>query len=691
MRKLVLISIVVLGFISLQVQAQNNQAFRHADKLYHKFAYADAVKAYQKAYRKYPADSVRIRIATCYNKLNQPEEVAAWYAKVQQTDQLSVNDYLALGSALESLGTYDEALACYQKCAVANPQDSRMAYKIKGIEQLESYLKDSALYEIRLLNINTEAYDFAPAFFEQGIAFVSSRERMGSVNRSFQWDHTPFLDIYYAQEYRQGRFYPPVPFNSKVNSWMHEGAMAFNRDFTRIVFTRNNYSGIRKGRSDEKVTKLKMYWGEREKQDNNSEDFAWANIQEFPYNSDQYSVGDPAVNPDFTRIIFASDMPGGKGGTDLYESIFRNGNWSEPRNLGETFNTEGDERFPSLDENGNLYFASDGRDGLGGLDIYLATPNEQGYTISNMGYPVNSRKDDFGLILDAKSKKGYFSSNREGGVGMDDIYAFTIKEKPKEEKPEARLEVCFEVRNKDTDSTLANAQVYMMNVASKAVRSFVTNAHGQVCTELKPNMQYIVKASKPRHLSDGMQIYTRDSLTGKLQAARPLLLEPLKVEQKFRYEEVFFDRDDFSIRPDAAEELDKIVSFIKAHPGITVELSAHTDSRGTNMYNEALSLKRAQSSREYIISQRVDPDAITAKGYGEYMLTNNCDDGVPCSEEEHQQNRRTEIKITGIRKLNPEQEGRMQSSQSGLDPTQDYSKTYEEVQLVPLAKTISVK
>ncbi len=580
-----------------------------------------------------------------------------------------------MGSALESMGKYPEAAAWYQKYAAAFPNDSRAAYKLQGIERLSTYYEDSTLFDIKLLNINTALYDFAPAFFQQGIAFVSARENYRSVSRNFQWDNTPFLDIYFAAEYRPGQFQVPVLFNSKINSTMHEGSMAFNADYTRIVFTRNNYFERKKGSSEEGVNKLKMYFAERTKEDEPS---AWTNLREFPYNSDQYAVGDPAVNKAFTRMIFASDMPGGRGGTDLYSSVFENGAWSAPENLGEAFNTEGNERSPFLLEDGRIFFASDGRDGLGGLDIYVATPGEQGYTVKNMGYPINSRLDDFGLILDTKTQTGYFASNRPGGAGMDDIYAFTIHEKP---VPDHRAEVCFEVKDKDTEAVLGNATIYMMNQETKAVRSFTTDEKGYVCTELRADAPYLVKASKAQYLADCMAIHTTDTLVGRQQPERPLLLEPMKVAQTFKYDEIYFDLNEYTIRPDAAAELDKIVAFIKAHPGISVELGAHTDSRNTNMYNEALSLKRAQSSVEYIISQGVDASIITAKGYGEYMLINHCDDGVPCLEDEHQQNRRTEIKITGIREADPEQAAKLASSQQGLDPVEDYSETCETVKL----------
>ncbi|WKN30418.1 OmpA family protein [Porifericola rhodea] len=673
---------IILGLVFLQltaVYAQSNYAYKRAYKLYYKYAFANAIEAYSDIYRESPADSICIRIAECYTKLNQPQHTANWYAKVKHTDTLSADHYLAYGRALESLGQYADALLWYQKCARANPDDSRIPYKIKGIEQQETYFKDSARLKISNLNVNTRAYEFAPAYFQKGIVFASSRPREGRSASNYKWDNTPFLDIYYAPYYRGGRFMELIPFDNAINSSMHEGAMSFNNNYTRIIFTRNNYFEHKKGRSEQRVNKLKMYMAERDS--DNKEDkppYSWKNIEEFPFNSDQYSVGDPSSNASFTQIIFTSDMPGSLGGTDLFVTYYKHGQWSTPENLGPDFNTEGNERTPFLHEDGRIFFASDGRDGLGGLDIYVATPTNNGYTVRNMGYPINSPRDDFGLIIDKAAKSGYFSSNREESLGLDDIYAFSIQEIPEAEKQEIQLNVCIEVREKDTDSLMANVSVHMMNVEAGSSRTFTTDENGQLCTQLRPEQEYVIKAEKATFLSDCFRMQTQYAEHTDLKAAHPLYLEKLKVEQKFTYENVYFDLDDFSIREDAAAELDKIVAFIKSHPGILVELSSHTDSRATNMYNEALSLKRAKSSREYIISQGIAPEVITAKGYGEYMLVNDCNDGVPCTEEQHQQNRRTEIRITGIQKSN-----KAQTKAAPLDPKKDYTEDCTEVPLIP--------
>nr|WKN37716.1 OmpA family protein [Tunicatimonas sp. TK19036] len=793
-------ALIVLFLIVINVwdvSAQSHRSYKMANALYNKFAYADAIQAYEKIYKKAPADSISLKIARSYDKLNQPKKVVAWYNKVRNTEQFAQDDLLLFADALESVGDYKKALGWYEKYQTMHPEDSRTVLKIQAIERLRSYYQDSALYDIQHLTINSESYDFAPAFFHKGITFVSSRSHPATMNRKSQWDNSYFLDIFYAQTFRRGRFNLPIPFNTQINSRMHEGAMSFSKDYTRIAFTRNNYFHHKKGKSEEGVTKLKIYFARLDNDTKSTDLFPWTDVEEFSHNSDDYSVGEPAMSEDFRTIIFVSDMPGGMGGTDLYRSMYKNGSWSKPENLGSAINTEGNERTPFLHPDGRIFFASDGRDGLGGLDIYEATLHQQTYQVRNMGYPLNTNLDDFGMVLDEKGNQGYFTSNRPGGAGLDDIYAVRIKEKPQlvlngrayvlpagafadqktslanaqvrvtdvqrglevgqyksgqdgsfelklplgttyalvgtkdglvqdsvildlkkspsdtsqkvalvlqepvsgteqkslvaQRKQRQRVEVCFEVRDKDLGQPMANATVYMMHGNSRKQGMFVTDQQGRICTLLEPDARYVVKATQVKYLADHMLVQVKADAQGRLQAEKPLLLERLKVSQKFIYDQIFFDRDSFNIRPDAALELDKIASFIKSHPGISVELSSHTDARGTNMYNEALSLKRAESSRYYIVSEGIDPDIITAKGYGEYMLTNDCVDYAPCSEEEHQQNRRTEIKITGIRESDREMDAEIHLSEQRLDPKKDYTTECETVDLVPAKSWLSVE
>lgn len=764
------------------VMAGPKKLLRKANKSYELFAYADAAELYQKLYEKESSDQLALKIADCMYKMNRIPKALEWYEKVEDKDHMTHQHHLHYGDVLESMGQYEKAKKWYEVYKVEEAEERRAERKLYGITHLDEYYQDSARYKvIALPQINSEFSDFSPAFFEDVVVFASARPHEFGTHHTFKWDNSSFLDLYIAVPDSTGKTLGSARyFDGKLNTKFHEGPLAFDGTGDRVIFTRNNYFHGVKTKSEEKVLKLKLYYADRKVEKDGRH--GWHNFEEFPYNNDEYSVGHPTVTKDFNLLVFASEQPGGFGGTDLYMSRFENGEWTQPKNLGKGINTEGNEMFPFIHEDGTLYFASNGRDGLGGLDIYEATPVEESdsidlgakYEVKDFGYPVNSSLDDFGLIMNDSKTAGYFSSNRVGGVGSDDVYEFRISELPdvevlgitfvklvgapdstRELLPEAKVSiievesgevigttlsdakgefsysvqvgkeylfigekdgliqdsltldlrrdydtepkhvelilqdplpplVCFCVKVVDKDSTdfaLTGATVYLMDEEGN-ITKHTTNADGKICEDLKPNTTYVAKSTKVKYLSDCFVFNTGDRSDKCKETALPLTMERLKIAQKFRYDKILFDLDKSNIRPDAAIELDKVVAFIKDHPGITVELGAHTDCRGSDAYNEALSERRAKSSREYIVSQGVDPNIITAKGYGENQLTNKCSNGVRCTEDEHQENRRTEIKITGIQELSVEEEMKLQDEIKGLEPGVDYSADCEEVKVI---------
>lgn len=782
MKRVIFITGLFIALAFSSVHAQSNRALRKADKKFSLYSYADASAIYEALYEESPNDSLALKIATCKFKMNQLTEAKKWYDNVQDKSHMSPEHHLHYGDVLESVGEYEEASKWYGVYKEEQPSESRATEKLYGATHIAEFYKDSSRYKIEHLSVNTKYSDFSPAYFEDGIVFVSARLHEVGSSHTFKWDNSSFLNLYYSKYDSTNNDYSvPDYFDARLNSKFHEGPLAFDGQSDKLIFTRNNYFKAKRRRSDDKVMKLKMYYTERDSSINGQH--GWGHLHEFPFNSDEYSVGHPTVTKDYSILIFASDKEGGIGGTDLYYSRNENGNWTEPVNMGKDINTEGDDMFPFLHEDGTLYYASNGRGGLGGLDIYKATPSTtgqaidptKGYSVEDIGYPVNSSKDDFGLILNDTKTKGYFTSNRPGGTGSDDIYSVIITEVPKvpfegivyvktEGDPDSErkllpnalvklvdestkeeigttttdaegkfsyelergkvysftgtkdtliqdvlsvdlsnksdsepenieltlieplpnvIRMCIEVQDKDNNNQgLAGAKVYIMEEGGTEVREYITDADGNVCTTFDPNKNYVVKSTKVKYLADCFTINSGDLSKQAKAPEKPLVLEQLKISQKFRYDKILFDLNKHFIRKDAAIELDKVVEFIKANPGITVELGAHTDSRGSDKYNEALSDRRAKSSREYIVSQGVDPSIITAKGYGEYQLTNKCADGVRCNEDLHQANRRTEIKITGIKDMTPEEEAKLQTSIKGLEPNVDYSDDCEEVEVI---------
>jgi len=767
-----------------KINAQNDRALTKADKMYSIYSYADAVNIYKELYEESPSDPLALKIATCHFKMNQLTESKSWYDKVSDKAHMSHEHHLHYGDVLESVGDYEGAARWYEVYQVEESQESRAKEKLYGATHIKDFYADSARYKVSSLpTINTEYSDFSPAYFGDGFVFPSSRIHELGSKHTFKWDNSAFLDLYYTQlDTATNDYGTPSFFDVKLNTKFHEGPLAFDKTGTKVIFTRNNYFKSKKHKSDDKVMKLKLYYADRDTTE--EDEHGWGHFIEFPYNNDEYSVGHPTVTQDFSLLVFASNQPGGLGGTDLYFSRYEDQKWTTPVNLGKEINTEGDDMFPYLHEDGTLYYASNGHGGLGGLDIYEATPVKSSsgidltktYEVKDLGYPINSSKDDFGLIMNAEKSVGYFSSNREGGQGSDDIYKVIVKSPPvaefvgityvnlegapkenrkllpetfvtvykledgKEEEigrttsdsdgkftyplttgskykfvgdkdtltPDELIVDITEKKDKETiigeltlreplpdvvrlcvkvvdidknRAALEGATVYVMEEGGKEVQVYVTDKDGTICLTLLPNKNYVMKSTKVKYLADCFTLNSGELTKAAKTPERPLELEQLKVSQKFRYDKILFDLAKHNIRKDAAIELDKVVEFIKAHPGITVELGAHTDARGSDAYNEALSERRAKSSREYIVSQGIGSEMITSKGYGETQLTNKCGNGVRCNEALHQANRRTEIKITGIKDMSPEEEARLQASIKGLEPNGDYSEDCDTVKV----------
>ena len=745
----------VLSFNGL---SQSQGLLAQADKKYENLMFKDASDIYIKAISKKGNDEVRAKIAMCFVKMNDPLQVVEWYGKVENKKLLTPEHHYNYAQALSNLGKFEEAKQWYVLYEKEASGDLRASKKVYALEHLEEYYKDSNKYEVARIDVlNSEFSDFGPSFYKDGIVFPSGRKSYNGTRRTFKWDNSSFLDLYYSEHVGASPtdYNTPVHFSKTLNTKYHEGASTFNEAGDKVIFTRNNYFHSNKKKNSEGSTLLKLYYSEHTEGKDGVH--GWHHLSELSFNSDDYSVGDPCATGDFQTLYFVSNMPGGFGGTDIYKSTYKNNQWSKPENLGAEINTSGNERFPFIHQDGTLFFASDGRDGIGGLDIYEAKLNGKSWAIHDMGYPINSSMDDFGLILDKDHSYGYFSSNRFGGLGSDDIYKFLLKnstlnlkgnvfvrlqgaaddkkkrleaanvmiyDKTKnkyldtlvsdengnfaiqllkgsvyefrgekgellpglktldlsayDDQTEASIDLLLieplpslipltvEVKDKDTKELLENATVYLMNEKTKVVTAHVTDDNGKVVVLMEPETNYVLKGTKVKYLSDCITFNSgKQSKEGK-QPERPLYLEQFKVSQKFKIENVYFDLDKDNIRPDAAIELDKVVAFILAHPGITVELGSHTDSRGSDAYNLTLSQKRAKSSREYIVKNGVNAESITYKGYGETELTNKCINGVKCTEKEHEANRRTEIKITGIRDLSPEEEAILEQNKQGL-------------------------
>jgi len=671
-------------------------------------------------------------------------------------------------------------------------------------------------YRVERLGIDTEDAEFSPAYFREGLVYVAGK---GSSTAGNSPDKG-YLDLFYipnrndltatgvvgadgklvavnsgvengttyanrrlgrdsytratANDSRTAATFAPLSFSSglgynendrkptatvaaeefskDLNTKYHEGPVTFSADGSRVIFTRNNYNEGKSRKSSDNVTKLKLYTAELR-------DGGWANVQELPFNSDEYSSGHPALSRDGKSLYFVSDRPGGRGGTDVYVARFDGGTWSQPLNLGPQINTKGDEMFPFVDENDVLYFASSGQPGsLGGLDIYYTSLNGRGNSqVYHLEAPINSKADDFGLIADAGRSIGYFSSNRLNGD--DDIFRFfresslygcrnlslkvfdetslapldsvtvTIKargegrdEKTLMTDAEGMIDICLEAENDflfelakdnyltgtigfstkdltddkstrlgaslikftiieadrapgrvtsgnddgdwENDETISastlrgvvtgevdkkpieGVKIILKNECDGEVKQTVTGPSGRFRFELKEGCDYTLVASK---LSYG----TNTNAIRKISVeAKPKLVSAnivmIKAGDRVTLDNIRYDSGKWEVRPDAAKELDRLVATMRKYPSLQIEIGSHTDSQGEAKFNQYLSERRAKAALNYLASKGISRNRLSAKGYGESQLLNQCKDGVLCTEEEHERNRRTELKVLSI-------------------------------------------
>ncbi len=679
-------------------------------------------------------------------------------------------------------------------------------------------------YRVERLGINTDNAEFSPAYFREGLVYVAGK---GSSSGSTS-PNKGYLDLFYipnrndltasgvigadgklvavnngranadgsgtyanrrlgrdsytratANDSRTAASYAPLSFSSglglneeerkttatvapeefskDLNTKYHEGPLTFSADGSRVIFTRNNYNEGKSKKSSDNVTKLKLYSADLR-------DGGWANVQELPFNSDEYSSGHPALSRDGKSLYFVSDRPGGRGGTDVYVTRFDYGTWSQPLNLGPQINTKGDEMFPFVDENGILYFASSGQPGgLGGLDIYYTSLNDvSNQQVFHLDAPINSKADDFGLITDASRSTGYFSSNRL--KGNDDIFRFfresslhgcrnlslkvfdegtyapldnvTVTIKARGEgrddetlttDAEGMIDICLEAENdflfelaKDgyltgtlgfstkglTDdkstrlgsslikldiverdrapgrmttnsddnnddnndwesddvistptlrgtvtgevgkSPIEGVKIVLKNECNGEVKQTVTGPSGRFQFEITEGCNYSLVATKTSY-------GTNTNAIRKIPAkSKPKLVSAnivmIKAGDLVTLDNIHYDSGKWEVGPDAAKELDRLVATMRKYPSLQIEIGSHTDSQGEAQFNQYLSERRAKAALNYLASKGISRRRLSAKGYGESQLLNKCKDGVLCTEEEHERNRRTELKVLSI-------------------------------------------
>lgn len=781
----------------LAVPAFSQSIVKQADKQFDLLAYSKAADLYEQAFQNkaIPKDDLRAaraKLAYSYRQVRDTQAAERVYRELISDGDLPpeyVKCYLYYAQALASNGKYREAQEAYEKYNNAQTDDTRGSNFSKLYQDVSVLSRNAASYKVDYLNINSNKAEFSPTLYRDGLVFVSTQRNGGAATkRVFNWNNTPFLDLYYMPERKgvkavktaslggskaakaprakraerslgrddytprtsndsrtvgyygginvnEGLGYEDKPitesarFSRALNTKYHEGPATFAKDGSKVIFTRNNYTDGKYRESSDGINKLKLYTAEMVKGD-------WKDAEELPFNSNEYSTGHPALSHNDQLLYFVSDMPGGFGGTDIYVSRWEKDHWGKPENLGSAINTKGNEVFPFIDENNNLYFSSDGHAGLGDLDIFFAPMTDDGLMargLQNLGEPINSNKDDFGVVTDGERKLGFFSSNRRNGGADDDIYRFKREgplypcreltvavidaqskqplanatlaienadnttdqrelktdsvgnvrmcldadnefrfraitegyienkigfstrnlqddqpsrleiplDKPKPEEPLTSGISNNQLRGRVTTQTdkkpIAGVKVLLRNECDSTTQEAITGEDGYYSFTTKPGCNYTLEAMKDNMGTIGSKI-------NKEGAGVPDLVM-FKKGDVIKVDNIYYNLNKFNIRPDAATEMDKLVELMKKYPKMKIELRSHTDSRSNAKYNKTLSANRAKAAVAYLKSKGVKAIRLVAKGYGEDLLVNKCKDGVNCTEDEHQQNRRTEIRI----------------------------------------------
>ena len=607
---------LILLSCSITVQAQSGKQ-KKADRLYQDFAYLEATDVYKELIEKeYNVTYNSTKLGDTYMMLRSPENAVFYYGDVIQDTAISPEYYYKYAQALRGVKRYDESREWLQKYL----ESGRGSDEIKEMIEKSEY-NTNATYKLESADFNTEVSDFGVFVKDDQVYFVSARAQDTEVKKkTYSWNEEPFLDIYVLDK-GSGSV---TPIGGEVNTKLHDGPVVISPDGNTMYFTRNNYLDNKEGKRDkDKTNHLKLYVATKSGN-------GWASVKELAFNSNEYSVGHPSLSPDGKTLYFASDMPNGMGGTDIYKaSVDSLGNFGEPENLGEPVNTEFDETFPFMDTDGTLYFSSNGHAGLGLFDIFRMT-EEDG--VENLGEPVNSNMDDFAYFQVADSREGYISTNRDGG--SDNIYVFN-KLNP--------LVLKGQVTDAVNGNPISAATIRIMNDGEQ-IAFLETDEEGNYETEIARDKSFPIEAKEIKYETFEGELSTMDS-DDTDEMEYNIQLNPVKdVEYLAEIDNIYFDFDKSNIRPDAAKELDKLITLMQdEYPDLVIEIGSHTDRRGSNAYNEKLAERRAKSTRDYLVENGVAEERIVEfKGYGETKPAIDCD---RCSEDDHQLNRRSMFSV----------------------------------------------
>ena len=648
--RLLTFSVALLSSTSL-LFAQPEKELEKANEMYKNFSYVDAIKIYERIAQKgFVNQEMLESLGNSYYYNAEYKKALPWYEQLFEEGKYKVEPeyYYRYAQTLKSVGDYTQADKMMAKFVeLTNANDTRAALFEENKDYQTVIKNNSGRFQLNNASINTEFSEYGTALYGDKIVFTAANSGKTSKGGVSQWTGESYYDLYTADRDQQALSNKKF-FSTTINTPFNESTAVFTKDGNTMYFTRNNYVNHRLGTDVENTILLKIL---RATKDSNGE---WGNVVELPFNSNDYNVAHPALSPDEKFLYFASDMKGSLGESDIYRvEILGDNQYGTPENLGDIINTSGRESFPFVSKNNILYYSSDGIPGLGGLDIFAVKFYENG-TVSkpiNIGMPGNSADDDFCFVMDSETKVGFLSSNRPGGKGRDDIYSFY------EEKPlvfDCEKMIKGVLKDSEKNDVIADGVIVLSDKTMKEVARQKTKADGSFAFDKVDckDLYYYLRAE----IGDYVTTEVKVDLNVEGDVFYEFMIKPREIAidkdvdlaKVLNIKEIYFDLDKSDIRPDAAVELAKIVEVMRENPKMKIDIRSHTDSRASDEYNLRLSDRRAKSTLEWIVKQGIERKRLTAKGYGETQLVNGCSNGVPCTEEEHQANRRSEFIIISM-------------------------------------------
>lgn len=652
------------------ITAQNNLIER-ADQYFQDFDFTRAIESYEKAIKKDSANAYAMhQIGQAYRLIGENQKANPWYELALKVNPTSKKDLYYYARTLLSVGKYDKALEYYQKYDQLYPGDPRAIEYVQNPDFYQKLTGQAEFIQVNPLPINSPNSDYGPARLYNKIIFTSSRDREIAIKHKSTWKNEPFLDLYTIEKNQNGLYSEPKLLGQPITTKWHEGSASFDRQTDRLYFTRTSLSENQLETDQQGVVNIEIYSAYL------TPDNTWDQVVPFEFNNKEYSIAQPAISADGTQLYFVSDMPGGLGGADLYLSTLVDGKWSEPVNLGPPVNTQSHEKNPYVDPNGNLYFASTGHLGLGGMDIYRAKPNPKGFEQpENLGFPINTRFDDFCFTFEDDSLQTFlFASNREGGKGEDDIYqgapkiipisiaAYVTTKESLKDMPVTLIVTDAKGRVIASD-TLVNSKAINLK-AHSFDQPYAIAFYPLFDNEKLGGFENIDPKTAKNNTLDLGEITLGEDLAvaavdpGQVTDPNDYTITKgtnnegiiiLKNTQGKPIEKsagpAYFGFDRYDLDQKAIQELQDVIDILNTLPEIKVTISGHADARGPKSYNLVLSQKRATAAMNYLLDHGVDLSRINVIGYGESKPVNGCIDGVNCPESQHAKNRRTEFEF----------------------------------------------